>query len=635
MNTDSRSAKVSRDQVRDHRVDPRFTSCNLRHFLFSTCYNCNLEALFSISNVTGFTRGLKHNQLKRIERLSTRRVPSDQIVSPELARQMSEISHETGRQVGVLLNRKGQVEYVMVGNAKQIEMPDFGRARVSSDRFRGLRCIHTHLRGEKLTPDDLTDLALLRLDLMSIVQVDKASGLPGLVYSAHMLPADSSGLSMNSAISPSDRNGTTEHIDGAEAGPEGGAAGEPAFAFLEPNIPSQLDTDFTSLINSLEDEMARVRQSAGRRQTGRDQAILISVTTGDSEDAEESLAELEELALSADVVVLDKIIQRRSQIDPRTVLGKGKLEELLISSMRLGIDIIIFDTELSPTQVRVLSEATDLKVIDRPQLILDIFAQRAQSREGKLQVELAQLKYLLPRLVLGQNSAFSRLAGGIGGRGPGETKLETDRRRVRDRIAQLEKQVDNLGRQRQERRKNRVQKHLPIISLVGYTNAGKSTLLNALTRSDVYAEKKMFATLDPTSRRLRLPYEQEVIINDTVGFIRDLPEALVSAFRATLEEISDSDLLVHVTDASNPRVLQQIGSVGKILDGLDLDHLPQIVVLNKSDLVGAAERESLKRQVMLDTSVECVSISAIHRETLRPMVEAIAARLGKFEVVSS
>jgi GTP-binding protein HflX len=336
--------------------------------------------------------------------------------------------------------------------------------------------------------------------------------------------------------------------------------------------------------------------------------------------------------MSAEVVVLDKIIQRRPQIDPRTVLGRGKLDDLLIRSMRLGADLMIFDTELSPAQVRSLSEATDLKVIDRPQLILDIFAQRAQSREGKLQVELAQLKYLLPRLVVGQNSAFSRLAGGIGGRGPGETKLETDRRRVRDRISHLEKQVDNLRYQRQERRKTRVQKHLPIISLVGYTNAGKSTLLNALTQSDVYAERKMFATLDPTSRRLRLPYEQEVIINDTVGFIRDLPDALVSAFRATLEEISDSGLLVHVVDASNPRVLQQIASVAKILTELNLNSIQQLLVLNKVDLTPPDEIEALSKQVSLDNSLDCVAISAIRRDTLRPLVENIAVRIGKFAV---
>ena len=545
---------------------------------------------------------MKHNQLRRIEKLGTRRIAADAIVSPELARQMTEISNETGRQIGVLINRKGQVEYVMVGTAKQIELPDFGRSRVSEDRFRGLRCVHTHLLGEKLTQDDLTDLALLRLDLMSVIQVERSTGLPGMVYSAHLVPT------------------TAETLDAeAQSLP---------YEFLEPQIPSQLDTDFTSLVNSLEDEMARIRLTARNRRTGRDRAILVGVTTGDADDAAESMSELKELASSADVLVLDTIIQRRPQIDPRTVLGKGKLDDLLIRSMRLGADILVFDTELSPAQVRSLSEATELKVIDRPQLILDIFAQRAQSREGKLQVELAQLKYLLPRLVIGQNSAFSRLAGGIGGRGPGETKLETDRRRVRDRIAQLEKQVDDLGRQRQERRKSRVQKHLPIISLVGYTNAGKSTLLNSLTHSDVYAEKKMFATLDPTSRRLRLPYDQEVIINDTVGFIRDLPETLVSAFRATLEEIADSDLLVHVVDASHPQVRQQIASVAKIISDLNYNYIPQLIVLNKADLLETADVDRLIKQISLDSNAQCVSISAIHRETLRPMIDIIGKLLA-------
>ena len=511
---------------------------------------------------------------------------------------MSEISHETGRQIGVLLNRKGQVEYVMVGTAKRLEMPDFGRSRVSTDRFRGLRCVHTHLLGEKLTQDDLTDLALLRLDLMSIVQVDKASGLPGLVYSAHLLPTNAE---------------TLEHETGTTP-----------YEFLEPEIPSQLDTDFTALITSLESEMARIRLTAKTRDAKGERAILVSVTTGYADEAGDSLAELEELATSADVIVLDKIVQRRPKIDPKTLLGRGKLEELLIRSMRLGADLIIFDSELTPTQVRILSEATDLKVIDRPQLILDIFAQRAQSREGKLQVELAQLKYLLPRLVMGQNSAFSRLAGGIGGRGPGETKLETDRRRVRDKVAQLEKQVEGLRRQRYERRKNRAQKNLPVISLVGYTNAGKSTLLNTLTQSDVYAEKKMFATLDPTSRRLRLPYEQEVIINDTVGFIRDLPDTLVAAFRATLEEISDSDLLVHVVDASNPAALQQIASVDKILTELKLNEIPQIIVLNKTDLTDAATLEVVTRQISLDKDVPYVAVSAIQAKTLRALVEKVS-----------
>lgn len=563
------------------------------------------EDSFRISNIHGFTKGLKHNQLRRIERLSTRRVAPEQIVSPELARQITEISHETGRQVGVLLNRKGQVEYVMVGNAKQIEMPDFGRARVSEDRFRGLRCVHTHLNGEKLNQDDLTDLALLRLDLMSAVQVNPRTGLPDLVYSAHLVPSTAEKLETEAQSLP--------------------------YEFLEPDIPSQLDTNFISLINSLENEMARNRRTARSRHTNRDRVILVGVTTGYLSEAEESIAELEELALSADVVVLDKIVQRRPQIDPKTVLGRGKLEELLIRSMRLGADLIVFDTELSPSQVRSISTITDLKVIDRPQLILDIFAQRAQSREGKLQVELAQLKYLLPRLAQGQNSAFSRLAGGIGGRGPGETKLETDRRRVRDKISQLEKQVDNLQRQRQERRKNRVQKNLPIISLVGYTNAGKSTLLNTLTQSKVYAEKKMFATLDPTSRRLRLPYEQEVIINDTVGFIRDLPETLVAAFRATLEEISDSDLLVHVVDASNPNAIAQIESVEKILGELELSEITEIVVLNKADLVDETTLAALERQIASERGRETVPVSALDAKSLRPMVERVEATISGFK----
>ncbi len=485
----------------------------------------------------------------------------------------------------------------MVGTAKRIEMPDFGRARVSADRFRGLRCVHTQLLKEKLTQDDLTDLALLRLDLMSVVQVDEETGLPNNVYSAHLLPTTADELVFESEAVP--------------------------YEFLEPNIPSQLDTNFIQLINSLENEMARNRLTARNRQTNRDRVILVGATTKYLSEAEESMAELEELALSADVVVLDKIIQRRNRIDPKTVLGRGKLEELLIRAMRLGADLIVFDAELSPAQVRSLSEATELKVIDRPQLILDIFAQRAQSREGKLQVELAQLKYLLPRLAQGQNVALSRLAGGIGGRGPGESKLETDRRRARDKISNLEKQVNNLSRQRQERRKNRLSRNVPIISLVGYTNAGKSTLLNTLTDSKVYAEKKMFATLDPTSRRLRLPIEQEIIINDTVGFIRDLPETLVAAFRATLEEISDSDLLVHVVDASNEQALQKIESVDKILLELELNNIPRLIVLNKADLVDEVSLQALERTILFDKDRESVAISAIRPKSLSPLLEKI------------
>lgn len=491
----------------------------------------------------------------------------------------------------------------MVGDAKQIEMPDFKRVRAATGRFRGLRCVHTHLLGESLNQDDLTDLALLRLDLMAAIEVDSETGLPNLVHAAHLLPTTADKIESDAQTLP--------------------------YQFLKPEIPSQLDINFLSLIDSLENEMVRNRQAVKSKQTNRERVILVSVTTDHISHAEESLAELEELALSANVVVLDKVLQRRRQIHPKTVLGSGKLNDLLIRAMQLGADLIVFDRELSPAQVRSLSEATDLKVIDRPQLILDIFAQRANSREGKLQVELAQLKYLLPRLVVGQNAAFSRLAGGIGGRGPGETKLETDRRRVRSKITDLEKQVKKLSRQRQERRKGRLRNSLPIISLVGYTNAGKSTLLNTLTDSKVYAEKKMFATLDPTARRLRLPYEQEVIINDTVGFIRDLPQTLVAAFSATLEEIGDSDLLIHVVDASNDRAMQQIESVDKILTDLELNDIPYIIALNKTDLLDKNSIEALQRQIKLENERESVVISAIRPKSLKPLVERVGEILAK------
>jgi GTPase len=540
--------------------------------------------------------------LRRIEKLYSRRISPHQIVTPEFARQLSELSHETRRQIGALIDRKGYVEYIIVGDARRIELPDLKRTRVAADRFRGLRFVHTHLRGEDLTQDDLTDLALLRLDLMASVDVDERTGLPGHVRAAHLLPT------------------TVEELDA-----DHGAA---PYAFLEPRIPSQLDVDFLSLINSLEEEMARNRR-ASRRAGVRDRTILVNVTTGSIMEAEESMAELRELATSAGVVVLDEIIQRRQEIDPRTVLGRGKLEDLLVRSLQLGADLIVFDRELQPAQVRSLSEATDLKVIDRSQLILDIFAQRAQSREGKIQVELAQLKYLLPRLIAGQDSAFSRLAGGIGGRGPGETKLETDRRRVRDRINRLEKEIKAQRQRRQERRKERRRREFPVISIVGYTNAGKSTLLNALTSSSVHAEQRMFATLDPTSRRLRLPHEQEVIINDTVGFIRDLPPDLINAFRATLEEISESDLLLLLVDAANPRWLQQLESVERILTELDYQRIPRLVVLNKADVVEPEAMESIIRQATLSGERECVAISALKTESLRPLLERAGELLAR------
>jgi GTPase len=494
----------------------------------------------------GNTAGLKASHSKRLLATRRRRVQQRELVSPELARHLTELSREIGRQLGVLINRRGEVEHVIVGDARQLVLPDIGRARAGHARLRGLRLVHTHLKDEPLTRDDLTDLVLLRLDAVAAI-VAREDGLPGKVFVATLMPWNTSG---------------------------------DLYKLAEAASLYELEFDAQGQIAALEQEMARVAPVRAVGVAGR--AILVGVHTGDRAAAEASLQELQELARTADVQVLDVVLQARREIDPRTLIGEGKLQEILVRSMALGADLLVFDRDLTPSQARHIGEATSLRILDRTQLILDIFAQRAQSADGKLQVELAQLKYLLPRLV-GRDDSLSRLAGGIGGRGPGETKLEIDRRRVRERISALEARIDRLSSDRATRRRQRNRTGVPVISIVGYTNAGKSTLLNALTHSTVLAENKLFATLDPTSRRLRFPRDREVIITDTVGFIRDLPKDLVAAFRATLEELEEADLLLHVVDASDPRHDEQAQAVERVLSTLDVAATPRLLVYNKAD----------------------------------------------------
>jgi GTP-binding protein HflX len=508
----------------------------------------------------GNVLGLKPSELKHLRNTFRRRVLEEDIVSPELAGHLAEFSQQTNRQVGVLLNRKGEVEHVIVGNAHQLELPDVGRARAGQVRLRGLRLVHTHLKSEPLTKDDLTDLALLRLDLVAAIGVND-DGSPGVLHYAHLLPENGEGTLW--------RTETVRDV------------------YEQP--------DCAATLKALEDELAQKAASV-RRVAGRERAVLVAVCLdGRRADSEASLLELKELARTAGVEVVDELLQVRRAADPKYLIGHGKLDELNLRAMQKLAEVLIFDKELSPSQARHISEATSMKVLDRTQLILDIFAQRAQSGDGKLQVELAQLKYLLPRLVQSDQS-LSRLAGGIGGRGPGETKLEVDRRRVRDRITFLERKIDQLSQDRKTRRRQRSRKDLPVISIVGYTNAGKSTLLNALTKSDVLAEDKLFATLDPTSRRLRFPREHEVIITDTVGFIRDLPKDLVNAFRATLEELEDASLLLHVIDAADPARFTHVEAVEKILGSLGLRDQPRLLVWNKVDGLSAEDAEALVRE---------------------------------------
>lgn len=487
--------------------------------------------------------------MRRLEKIYRRKIPAQRIITPELARQLTEISRETNRQVGILLDRQGTVELVIVGDRKGLVIPPLKRERQAGTRLKGLRLIHTHLNSEPLSQDDLLDLALLRLDLIAAIEANP-HGQPGRFQGAHLLPHTEEGKNWD---------------------------------FIEADQVSRLEVNFTTLVHSLEEELARV-SSPDDRKDFRERAILIGVTTKFRAWAEDSLDELKELASSAGLGVVDVILQQRQRIDPRFLMGKGKLAELVIRALQLGADLLIFDAELNPSQVRSITDFTELKVIDRTQLILDIFAQRARSREGKLQVEMAQLKYLLPRLA-GRDDALSRLTGGIGGRGPGETKLEIDRRRVRERLHRLTQEVEQVREERRVRRGPRRRQGLPVLSIIGYTNAGKSTLLNTLTHSQVQAEDRLFATLDPTSRRLRFPHEREVIITDTVGFIRELPKDLLEAFKATLEELADADLLLHVVDLSNPRFEEQMKAVEQILTSLELGHKPVLKVFNKMDLV--------------------------------------------------
>jgi GTP-binding protein HflX len=515
-------------------------------------------------------------------------VPANRIVSPELAQQLSLLSRELGRQIGLFIDRGGQVTQVAVGDAWRIELPDFGRLRASDRRFRGLRFVHTHLRSEPLSRDDLTDLVRLRLDMVVAVGVSP-DGLPRTIFYAHLLPPSPKGELYR------------------QEGPF--------------NI-GMLREDFLALIGSLEEEFAR--SDAARPVRGKDgRAILVHVAKSHKAvpEAERSLAELSELARTAGVEIADRVLQVRPKPDPLYLVGKGKLEDINVRAMQEDAEVIIFDHEIGANQARAISAVTDAKVIDRTQLILDIFAQHAHSVEGKLQVELAQLKYLLPRLGA-KDDSLSRLTGGIGGRrGPGETKLEIGKRRARERIARLEKRLGDAARSREQRRMKRRRAGVPIVSIVGYTNAGKSTLLNALTDSDVQVENKLFVTLDTASRRLRFPREREIVITDTVGFIRDLPKDLLAAFKATLEELSDASLLLHVIDAADPSRFEQIQWVERILADLDLLEIPRISVLNKSDLADPEQfRVDCER-------LSAVGVSALSKETFAPLLDRLESSI--------
>ena len=538
----------------------------------------------------GNTQGLNQIQKRRLLNLYRRKVEADTVVSFDRARNMMEISREISRQIGLLINRRGVVEYVIVGDRERIHIPALSSERVGRARFRGLRFIHTHLKGELLSKEDMTDLALLQLDLVACVLEKQGEPIP-LIHLGYLVPANKKGR---------------------------------VWDFIGPMPISEVSLNFTEFVTALETEFVRERGAYYMtKPEGREECVLIIVVLpGKAKSVEERIAELKDLAYSAGLAVLDVIVQRPKELHAKFLVGKGKIEEIAMRSTQIGAGMLVFDEELTPSQLNSISSLAELKVIDRNQLILDIFAERAKTSEAKIQVELAQLRYILPRLAE-KETALSRLTGGIGGRGPGETKLEVNRRRTREKIAFLEKKLEEVGKVRERKREKRRGTGIPIVSIVGYTNSGKSTLLNLLTKSAVEVQERFFSTLAPTTRLIKYPSRKEIVLTDTVGFIEDLPEVLLRAFVATLEELKDATLLLHLVDLSSPDFEERIETVNRMIEKLGLSDKKRLLVFNKVDRVDQGFARAM------DNRFGAISVSCVTGVGIEKLVEHIEMMVRK------
>jgi GTP-binding protein HflX len=588
-------------------------------------------------------KGLKKSEIQRLNRLLQKRIPIDKVVTLDLAEAVAEISHTVDHTVSLVVNRRGQVVNVTLGEPWQVNMPELRQVRVGPGRLCGHRIISTHLtraqkcegsdteggerrskqrsaksngaRSDKpmqaISNENLQCLARNRLDLLAQIEVDESGAfsrargeqakLADAVNIVHLLPGRDSEGRLWKQLPPCTARTAQEE-------------------------------NFEDLIQSLEEEF-RKRVPGLPVKEGEERAVLVGLITEGTDpfQIEDELDELAQLARTAGATVSQRLTQTRLQPDPRFFLGAGKVQELALMVQELGSNLVIFDGELSALQHRSLEPVLGVKVLDRTELILDIFAQRAQTREGKLQVELAQLKYLYPRLI-GKGNKLSRLGGGIGTRGPGETKLEIDRRRIRERINKLEEETKRIRSYRETQRRRRNDDNIPVVAITGYTNSGKSTLLNSVTKSTVFVENKLFATLDPTTRRTVLPDHAPILLCDTVGFIKKLPTSLIAAFKATLEEVSLADILLHVVDSSHPNVMDQISSVYDVLSELGAVDKPMITVLNKADLVRKEDLVWLVSQVpnpVIVSATKRVGLGAMLSE-IQTVVQEICLRRSKF-----
>lgn len=539
-----------------------------------------LETL--IETIYGNLQGLKSSQLKQLEKLYHQRIPGVSITTAEFAQRLAAISAELKEPICTYINRRGQVIRVGVGTPRQTQIPPLELPRYGASRLSGIRCIATQLKSEPPSEAALTAMALQRLDVLVVLNVTgegferRGGGATGYVketYLAHLVP---------NAIRSEDLS--PHLVEGTKVPTTNGAN----YSVSPRSLDVLVGQDFLDLVESLEAEFERETHALSV-DSDRDRVLLVGVLTDGMtpEEFEYSIEELGRLVDTAGGEVLQSVTQKRSRLHPQTVVGEGKVQEIALTAQTLGANLIVFNRDLSPAQVRSLETQIGIRVVDRTEVILDIFAQRAQSGAGKLQVELAQLEYMLPRLT-GRGQAMSRLGGGIGTRGPGETKLETERRAIGRRIARLQQEVNQLQAHRARLRQQRQHHEVPSIAVVGYTNAGKSTLLNVLTNAEVYTADQLFATLDPTTRRLVITdaetgEQMQLVLTDTVGFIHELPPALMDAFRATLEEVSEADALLHVVDVSHPAWHNQIRSVMAILSEMPVTPGPALVAFNKCD----------------------------------------------------
>ena len=556
-------------------------------------YSGNLMEDYFIK-VYGKLTGLKKSQISQLEKLYKKKIQANQIITFELAETIAEISHEINKEVAIIINRRGQIINITVGDASSISLPKFKNVREGISRLCGLRCIHTHPDGSsKLSKLDLTALAGYRFDAIAAIGVDPESKF-SRKFGDNPKFADS--IEIAHLVPGKDEAGNLWRIIGPTTVRK---------ASLE---------DFEKQLEEIEYEFSK--SDSLIISSDEERAILVSLQTQELNDfqTKDSLFELSQLAITAGAEVLGEVVQKKATPDSATYIGSGKAKEIALLVQEKAANIVIIDDELLPRQQKTLEDIIGVKTIDRTELILDIFAQRAKTREGKLQVELAQLKYLYPRLVGAGLSLSRQGGGGIGGgiatRGPGETKLEIDRRRIRERINILEAEVEQIKAQRNYQRRQRQANKVPVVSIVGYTNVGKSTLLNALSDSDVLVENKLFATLDPTIRKIKLPDLSTALLTDTVGFIQRLPTSLVAAFRATLEETSQADVIVHVIDPIHPACNEHIDTVYEILVKLNAYDKPIITVINKSDLI---KDESVLDE-LLDKVPNPVTISALNRK---------------------